>query len=32
MLETVRDQMTEAVHAGLGDKDWSAVADFMRNS
>jgi 3-hydroxyisobutyrate dehydrogenase-like beta-hydroxyacid dehydrogenase len=30
MLETVRDQMTDAVHAGLGDKDWSAVAEFMR--
>lgn len=30
MLDTVRDQMTEAVHAGLGDKDWSAVAEFMR--
>jgi 3-hydroxyisobutyrate dehydrogenase-like beta-hydroxyacid dehydrogenase len=30
MLETVRNQMTEAVHAGLGDKDWSAVAEFMR--
>ena len=32
MLETVRDQMTEAVHAGLGDKDWSAVAEFMRQT
>jgi 3-hydroxyisobutyrate dehydrogenase-like beta-hydroxyacid dehydrogenase len=30
ILKTVRDQMTEAVHAGLGDKDWSALADFMR--
>jgi 3-hydroxyisobutyrate dehydrogenase-like beta-hydroxyacid dehydrogenase len=32
ILETVRDQMTEAVHAGLGDKDWSALADFMRRT
>jgi 3-hydroxyisobutyrate dehydrogenase-like beta-hydroxyacid dehydrogenase len=32
ILETVRDQMTEAVHAGLGDKDWSALADFMRKA
>ena len=30
MLDTVRDQMTEAVQSGLGDKDWSAVAEFMR--
>ena len=30
ILGAVRDQMTEAVHAGLGDKDWSALADFMR--
>lgn len=30
ILDTVRNQMTEAVHAGLGDKDWSALADFMR--
>jgi 3-hydroxyisobutyrate dehydrogenase-like beta-hydroxyacid dehydrogenase len=30
ILEAVRHQMTEAVHAGLGDKDWSALADFMR--
>jgi len=32
ILETVREQMTEAVHAGLGDKDWSALADFMRRT
>jgi 3-hydroxyisobutyrate dehydrogenase-like beta-hydroxyacid dehydrogenase len=32
MLETVRHQMTEAVQAGLGDKDWSAVAEFMRRT
>jgi 3-hydroxyisobutyrate dehydrogenase-like beta-hydroxyacid dehydrogenase len=32
ILETVRDQMTEAVHSGLGDKDWSALADFMRRT
>jgi 3-hydroxyisobutyrate dehydrogenase-like beta-hydroxyacid dehydrogenase len=30
MLDTVRNQMTAAVQAGLGDKDWSAVAEFMR--
>jgi len=30
ILETTRNQMTEAVHAGLGDKDWSALAEFMR--
>jgi 3-hydroxyisobutyrate dehydrogenase-like beta-hydroxyacid dehydrogenase len=30
ILETTRNQMTEAVHAGLGDKDWSALAAFMR--
>jgi 3-hydroxyisobutyrate dehydrogenase-like beta-hydroxyacid dehydrogenase len=32
ILDTVRHQMTEAVHAGLGDKDWSALADFMRKA
>jgi 3-hydroxyisobutyrate dehydrogenase-like beta-hydroxyacid dehydrogenase len=32
ILDTVRNQMTEAVHAGLGDKDWSALADFMRRT
>ena len=32
MLDTVRNQMTEAVQAGLGDKDWSALADFMRKA
>jgi 3-hydroxyisobutyrate dehydrogenase-like beta-hydroxyacid dehydrogenase len=32
ILEAVRDQMTEAVQAGLGDKDWSALADFMRKT
>jgi 3-hydroxyisobutyrate dehydrogenase-like beta-hydroxyacid dehydrogenase len=32
ILETVRDQMTEAVQAGLGDKDWSALADYMRKT
>jgi 3-hydroxyisobutyrate dehydrogenase-like beta-hydroxyacid dehydrogenase len=31
MLDTVRGQMTEAVQAGLGDKDWSAVAEYMRD-
>ena len=28
MLAAVHGQMRGAVHAGLGDKDWSAVADF----
>jgi 3-hydroxyisobutyrate dehydrogenase-like beta-hydroxyacid dehydrogenase len=32
ILETTRNQMTEAVHAGLGDKDWSALAEFMRRT
>jgi 3-hydroxyisobutyrate dehydrogenase-like beta-hydroxyacid dehydrogenase len=32
MLDTVRHQMTEAVQAGLGDKDWSAVAEYMRQT
>jgi 3-hydroxyisobutyrate dehydrogenase-like beta-hydroxyacid dehydrogenase len=32
MLDTVRAQMTEAVQAGLGDQDWSAVAQYMRDS
>jgi 3-hydroxyisobutyrate dehydrogenase-like beta-hydroxyacid dehydrogenase len=32
ILEATRDQMTEAVHAGLGDKDWSALADYMRKT
>lgn len=32
ILEAVRDRMTEAVHAGLGDKDWSALADYLRKT
>jgi 3-hydroxyisobutyrate dehydrogenase-like beta-hydroxyacid dehydrogenase len=32
ILETVHDQMTEAVQAGLGDKDWSALADYLRKT
>jgi 3-hydroxyisobutyrate dehydrogenase-like beta-hydroxyacid dehydrogenase len=32
ILDAVRDQMTEAVHAGLGDKDWSALAEYMRQT
>jgi 3-hydroxyisobutyrate dehydrogenase-like beta-hydroxyacid dehydrogenase len=32
MLDTVRNQMTAAVQAGLGDKDWSAVAEYMRQN
>jgi 3-hydroxyisobutyrate dehydrogenase-like beta-hydroxyacid dehydrogenase len=32
ILDAVRDQMTAAVHAGLGDKDWSALAEYMRQT
>jgi len=32
ILETTRNQMTAAVQAGLGEKDWSALADFMRRT
>jgi len=32
MLGQVRHQMTEEVKRGLGDKTWSAVADFMRKT
>ena len=32
MLDAVRDQMTEAVQSGFGDKDWSAVAEFMQRT
>ena len=32
MLDAVRGQMTAAVDAGLGDRDWSAVAGFTRNA
>jgi 3-hydroxyisobutyrate dehydrogenase-like beta-hydroxyacid dehydrogenase len=32
ILEATRNQMTEAVHAGLGEKDWSALADYMRKA
>jgi 3-hydroxyisobutyrate dehydrogenase-like beta-hydroxyacid dehydrogenase len=32
ILETTRNQMTEAVRAGLGDQDWSALADYMRKT
>jgi 3-hydroxyisobutyrate dehydrogenase-like beta-hydroxyacid dehydrogenase len=28
MLDAVRQQMSEAVEAGLGEKDWSAIADY----
>jgi 3-hydroxyisobutyrate dehydrogenase-like beta-hydroxyacid dehydrogenase len=30
MLDALRAQMTAAVDAGLADKDWSAVAQFIR--
>jgi hypothetical protein len=28
MLEAVRGRMAAAVDAGLGDKDWSIMADY----
>ncbi len=28
MLDAVRDRMGEAVDAGLGDRDWSIMADY----
>ncbi len=31
MLEAVRGRMTETVEAGMGEKDWSAMADFTIN-
>lgn len=31
MLDAVRGRMAETVDAGLGDKDWSAMADFTIN-
>lgn len=31
MLNAVRSRMTEAVDAGMGDKDWSGVADYTIN-
>jgi len=32
MLDSLRGQMTEAVHSGLGDKDLSALADYLRKT
>ena len=32
MLDAVRTQMTAAVQAGLGDKDWSGIAEFIRRT
>jgi 3-hydroxyisobutyrate dehydrogenase-like beta-hydroxyacid dehydrogenase len=32
MLDAVRGQMTAAVEAGLGDRDWSAVTGFTRDT
>lgn len=29
MLDVVRTRMSQAVDAGMGDCDWSAIADFM---
>lgn len=31
MLQAVRGRMAETVDAGMGDKDWSAMADFTIN-
>jgi hypothetical protein len=28
LLNAVRARMAEAVEAGMGDKDWSAIADY----
>ena len=28
ILDAVRDRMAQAVHAGMGDKDWSGIADY----
>ncbi len=28
MLDAVRTRMTEAIEAGMGDKDWSGIADY----
>jgi 3-hydroxyisobutyrate dehydrogenase-like beta-hydroxyacid dehydrogenase len=32
MLDALRGRMAEAVAAGLGDKDWSAIADYARQA
>ncbi len=32
ILDAVRNQMTKAVQSGLGDQDWSALADYMRKA
>ena len=32
MLDAVRERLGEAVDAGLGDKDWSIMADFTINN
>lgn len=32
MLDALRGQMTRAVEAGFADRDWSAVAEFTRQS
>ena len=31
MLDAVRGRMSEAVEAGMGDKDWSGIADYTLN-
>ena len=31
MLDAVRARMAETVDAGMGDSDWSAMADFTIN-
>jgi 3-hydroxyisobutyrate dehydrogenase-like beta-hydroxyacid dehydrogenase len=31
MLDAVRERMRETVDAGMGDKDWSAMADYTIN-
>jgi len=31
MLDAVRGRMAEAVEAGMGERDWSAMADYTIN-
>jgi 3-hydroxyisobutyrate dehydrogenase-like beta-hydroxyacid dehydrogenase len=30
MLDAVRERMAEAVESGMGEKDWSGIADYMQ--
>ena len=31
LLDAVRTRMSEAVDAGMGERDWSAIADYTLN-